>query len=235
MSHEEKKEDCNLVRHAIDELRLLEEQAATDADPSALEMQKHVTEDVLNVLRVISSQDHSGGSIGYVMGLVQRLARFGNLTPLKGTDEEWMEVGDGMFQNVRCGHVFKNADNRAYDLDGYISVDPNGSCWTGGGNPICYIEFPYLPKSRYLPRFSLLPPIEDDESPREERLSEFLHSTRESVLEFYERNGIEQPPEEEHVVKLSGKLEYVEAVACDGSTVQIPADIAAPIAEEPKL
>lgn len=233
MCQEEKKE-CNLVLHARHELALLEASAAEGED-GPCEMQQQVTEDVLAVLRVLSDQNHSGSSIGYIMRLVNKLAAFGNLTPLTGSDDEWMEVGEGVFQSKRCPHVFKNAEGRAYDLDGYIGVDPNGSCWTGGEIPLCFIEFPYTPKRKYLPRFSLLPPIEDDESPREERVSEFLHSTAESVLEFYERNGIEQPPEEEHVVKLRGKLEYVEAIDVNGNPVQIPADIAEPIAEEPKL
>lgn len=231
MSHEEKKEECNLVLHAISELRLLEEQAATDEDPSALKMQKHVTEDVLNVLRVISAQGHSGGSIGYVMGLVKRLAFFGNLTPLKGTDEEWMEVGDGMFQSVRCPHVFKNADGRAYDLDGYIGVDPNGSCWTGGGTPTCYIEFPYTPKSRYMPRLSLIPEVALLK-PEFQNFEAYLMDTKEAVLDFYKRNGIEQPPEEEHVVKLHGRLDYTAVLSpSEGAPVAEPV---APIEDEPE-
>lgn len=196
------KEESSLVSFAREELKRLEDAAREDGEPCV--MQQSVTKDVLEVLRVLSAQDHSGSSIGYTLNLVRKLAMFSPLTPLTGEDSEWMEVGDGYFQNVRCGHVFKNAEGRAYDLDGYVTVDPNGCCYTGGGI-LCYIEFPYTPKTQYLPRLSLLV-VEDDQLPPKERIHEFLHSTKEAVLEFYERNDIVQPPEDEHVVKLTGSL-----------------------------
>jgi hypothetical protein len=82
------------------------------------------------------------------ISLFEKVARFEPLTPLTGDDDEWMEVGDGMFQNIRCSHVFKNKDG-AYDIDGRIFREPNGSCYTNGKSRVP-VTFPYTPSREYV-------------------------------------------------------------------------------------
>lgn len=195
--------ESSLVSHARYELELLEAAAAKDEDPSALKMQKEMTADVLAVVDLISTQGHSGGSVGYMLNLVKKCVLQKNLTPLTGEDHEWFyhgpEMGD-VYQNKRYGAVFKNSKGRAYYLDGIVGVDPNGSTYTGGSTPICYIEFPYTPSTKYLPRMSLIPRAEDEELD----YTNFLFGTVQEVLDYYESMGIIQPPEDEHVVRLEG-------------------------------
>lgn len=232
MQIDEPKKECNLVSHAVRELQLLEAESAKDDDPSALDMQKHVTADVLALLRTLSTQGQSGGSIGYILNLFRKLANFESLTPLTGADEEWMEVGDGFFQNVRCGRIFKNeSDGRAYDLDGHVTVDPNGCGYTGGSTPTCYIEFPYTLNTKYIPRLNLIPREDDEDEPD---YNNFLFKTSADVLDFYESMNIVQPEEEEHVVRLAGSLDY--AVICDESNNPVlSVEPDAPGEPEPKL
>jgi hypothetical protein len=192
--------ESNLISHARRELAILEAQAAADTEDPAgcLEMQQHMTADVLAVLEVINRTGQSGGSIGYFLNLVRRLALQQNVAPLIGDDAEWFFHGEEMgnvYQNIRNGAVFKNADDgRAYYLDGYVTVDPNGSTYTGGGNR-CYIEFPYSPVSKYLPRFELV--ANDPDFPKWNRApliaENYLFDTAQQVLEFYAVHGITQP------------------------------------------
>lgn len=200
------RKESNLISHARRELNILEAQAAKDSeDPEgSLKMQQQMSADVLDVLAVIDRTGQSGGSIGYFLSLVKRLALQQNLAPLLGDDSEWFyhgkEMGD-MYQNIRNGAVFKSADDgRAYYLDGYVTVEPNGSTYTGGGNR-CYIEFPYQPITKYLPRFELM--ANDPDFPKWNRApliaENYLFDTAQQVLEFYAVHGITQPEDAEEV------------------------------------
>lgn len=132
----------NLRTHAENEMAL--------AWPDQCDMQDAVKNCVDEILIVFSSQGHSGSSAPYVIGIAERLMKFKTLSPLNGTDDEWMEVGDGMYQNKRCGHVFKDGvDEQAYDIDGYIFREPNGCCYTNRDSRK-YITFPYTPESEYI-------------------------------------------------------------------------------------
>jgi len=187
-------QESNLVSHARRELAILEAQAAKDEeDPQgSLEMQQQMTADVLAVMEVIASTGQSGGSIGYFLNLVRRCALMQNVTPLQGDDAEWFyhgpEMGD-MFQNIRNSAVFKNSvDGRAYYLNGYVTVDPDGCTSTGGDSGKCYIDFPYEPSTKYVPRFELLTNVVL--SPVALVAENFLFSTAQEVLDFYVTHGI---------------------------------------------
>ena len=108
---------------------------------------------VMKLVKVFADEGHSGFSAGMAISLFEKVARFEPLTPLTGADSEWMDVaqyGDGSmcFQNKRCSHVFKDA-NGAYDIDGKIFREPNGSCFTSFESRVPVI-FPYTPKREYV-------------------------------------------------------------------------------------
>lgn len=108
-----------------------------------------IRDNVLELLKAFSAQGHSGSSAPYAIGLFEKLARFEPLCPLTGAAEEWTEVSEGMWQNRRCSHVFKDSDGRAYDIDGKIFREPNGCCYTNLESRV-YVEFPYTPKREYV-------------------------------------------------------------------------------------
>ena len=102
---------------------------------------------------VFSTQGHSGASAQITTEILGKLLRYEPLSPLKGTDDEWMEVSEGLHQNIRCSHVFKDAaryGGQAYDIDAITWVEPDGSTF-GGADSIRVITFPYTPKREYLP------------------------------------------------------------------------------------
>jgi hypothetical protein len=103
----------------------------------------------LELLRVFSAQGHSGSSASMAVSIFEKLARFEPLCPLKGTEDEWVEVSKGVRQNKRCSHVFMDPDGRAYDIEGRIFRAPNGSCFTNRDSRV-HIEFPYTPKREYV-------------------------------------------------------------------------------------
>lgn len=113
---------------------------------------KWMQENVLELIRVFSKQGHSGFSAPYCIETFRKLANFEPLVPLQGTDDEWNEVREGVFQNNRCSHVFKQADRfdgQAYDLNGRIFREPGGSCYTSFESCVP-ITFPYTPTREYV-------------------------------------------------------------------------------------
>jgi hypothetical protein len=103
---------------------------------------------VLELIDVFEKQGHSGMSASVTIQLFTQLAKFEPLGPLTGEDDEWNECSPGIWQNRRCSHVFKEADG-AYDSNGRIFRDPDGSCYTSKGSRVP-VTFPYFPKSEYV-------------------------------------------------------------------------------------
>lgn len=108
-----------------------------------------IQDNVLELLAVLAVQGHSGNSVHFAVGMFKKLGLFEPLGPITGADDEWMQVSADMWQNVRCSHVFKDADGRAYDSTGRIFREPGGITYTGRGSRV-YIEFPYTPTREYV-------------------------------------------------------------------------------------
>ena len=118
------------------------------------EMQAAMNRDLRELVLVFASQRHSGFSAGYAVAVLEKLLRFKPLRPLTGEPDEWNEVGDGVFQNRRCSHVFKQADRydgQAYDINGRVFREPNGTCYTNSESHVP-IKFPYTPATEYVDR-----------------------------------------------------------------------------------
>lgn len=111
---------------------------------------KWTMENLFELLEVFGKQGHSGMSAPMIARMFSKLALFEPLGPLTGKDEEWVEVSDGLFQNVRCSHVFKE-NGEAYDCEGIIFKEPDGSCYTNRDSRV-KVTFPYTPERQYIRR-----------------------------------------------------------------------------------
>lgn len=135
--------DGNLEAHAEREMRAA---GYFDGD----KMDGAMAQGVIDMVRVFSAQGHIGSSAPFALQLFGKLAGFMPLGPLTGADSEWVDVaelsGRPMWQNKRCGHVFKDGNGQAYDLDAVIFEEPSGVRFTGNHSRQ-YITFPYTPRS----------------------------------------------------------------------------------------
>lgn len=107
---------------------------------------------ILELLEVLGNQGHSGSTGSYTLALFNQLADYKPITPLQGTDDEWNDVGNDLYQNNRCSSVFKQGKNGiAYNMMGRTFSEYNGL----NGNFLSfesdvYIEFPYIPKTEII-------------------------------------------------------------------------------------
>jgi len=138
-----KPEDSNLLKHAKRELQLL----GYDLNQKEEDPNKWMVENVLELLTVFAKQGHSGSSAPYCIDVFAKLASFEPIAPLQGTDDEWDSTCslDETWQNKRCSHIFKDKNNRAYDIQGKVFVNKDGSCYTSKDS-VVYITFPYTVK-----------------------------------------------------------------------------------------
>jgi hypothetical protein len=135
--------DGHLEAYALSELRAA---GYFDGD----EMNECMAQGVVDMVRVFSLQGHSGMSASFALDLFCLLARFKPIGPLTGADSEWVDVADlsgrPLWQNKRCGHVFKAGDGQAYDLDAVVFEEPSGARFTSFHSRQ-FVTFPYTPRS----------------------------------------------------------------------------------------
>lgn len=132
----------NLLEHAKRELALakMDESLYEDLLPKL----------VLELIETFANQGHTGMSAPITISLFTDLASYKPLTPLTGADDEWTDVGDGLLQNIRASHVFKE-NGKAYNITGRIFQDPDGLTWTNFDSRVP-VTFPYMPKSEIVQR-----------------------------------------------------------------------------------
>lgn len=134
----------NLLAHARREL------PKADDD----EMQALMNRGIEELILVFSTQGHSGFSASYARQTLDPLLAYKPLGALTGEPDEWCQIDYGpdiAAQNKRCSHVFKRADGTAYDSNGIVFREPDGSCYIGSGSRV-EITFPYEPKVEYVDR-----------------------------------------------------------------------------------
>ncbi len=136
----------DLINFAKSELDII---GMKDNDPEIAN--RAMREHILKMVEVFSDEGHSGFSANYAVAILQKLLRFEPLSPLTGEDSEWNLISDNgevTYQNKRCSHVFKS-DGRAYDLNGKVFIQDNGSAYTSADSKV-YVTFPYTPKTEYV-------------------------------------------------------------------------------------
>jgi hypothetical protein len=132
--------DGNLVRHTVNEFTVLGNFKETGPN-------NWIAHNVLDLVRVFATQGHSGSSAPFAIELFRKAANFDPLGPITGGASEWVEVCNGMWQNRRCSHVFKDSvDGPAYDSQAVIFEEPNGGRFIGRYSRQ-FITFPYTPRS----------------------------------------------------------------------------------------
>lgn len=132
----------NLLAHAEREL------PPADGDP----IQELINCELKELILVFCTHGHSGFSASYEISLLTKLLRLQPVGPLTGEDTEWNEVDPGrLWQNRRCSRVFKDADGRAYDIEGIVFREPSGACFTNGESHVD-VAFPYVPQTRVVDR-----------------------------------------------------------------------------------
>jgi hypothetical protein len=102
------------------------------------------TKVMLEILRKFFDQWDSGGAVSVAVPVLMRLLGGMPLSPLTGRDEEWHEVGHGVWQNIRRSTVFKQLEPQPrWGRGGLHPYDIENLDWDG--------NFPYNPPTSLPP------------------------------------------------------------------------------------
>lgn len=111
------------------------------------ECNKMMADNVLELIEIFGKQGHSGLSAPFCIDLFSTLAKYQPLRPLQGTDDEWRQVSDDCWQNIRCSQIFKellpDGTYDCYNIEGKVFRDKDGHCYTNI-NSRTLVEFPYV-------------------------------------------------------------------------------------------
>lgn len=129
----------NLIEYAESELG----RSPKDKDG----MQEIINQNILDLVKLFSSLDHSGVSGRYVINALSRLLEYKPLNPLTGEADEWGDPygPDETQQNKRCPSVFKSKTDPPHDIDAIVVSDNGGESWFYTHLYAKPITFPYLP------------------------------------------------------------------------------------------
>lgn len=122
------------------------EHAEIELPKQNCEMQNAINNNIKEIIFLFSTQGHSNLSASYAKNTLNKLLNYEPLSPLTGEPSEWVNVGNGLFQNKRCSRIFKDVNKfngQAYDINGRVFKDANGK-YTNN-NSITLITFPYTP------------------------------------------------------------------------------------------
>lgn len=106
----------SLIEYAKKELDLI---GLGDDDRTGETLDYHMRDHILRMVDEFSQEGHSGFSASYALNIISRVLAYKPLSPLTGDEDEWNEVGDGLWQNTRASNVFKD-ETGAYWQDGIV-------------------------------------------------------------------------------------------------------------------
>jgi hypothetical protein len=157
----------NLLKHAEKELRILCDMYPTEDNPPII---KEFIPEILSLVNKFAESGQSGGSAPYTAGAVssaiKKLCLFEPITPIMGTDDEWVNISEEMggrilYQNNREGGLFKNPDGSVHYIYAITWKDTKGATWSGtaifnntpdekhsiGSKNFLVRSFPFIPKT----------------------------------------------------------------------------------------
>lgn len=138
----------NTQRFAKRELDILVKSAT---DPNNRPIIEPFIPEILSLCESFGNSGQSGGSAPFVATAlaqaIKKLCLQEPICPISGFDEEWIDVAhlgddtDILWQNARCGGLFKGINGRAWYLDAIVWKGEGNDTFTGGaklknGQPI---------------------------------------------------------------------------------------------------
>lgn len=114
---------------------------------------------IKQINKIFSKQGHSGSSASFYSSIlsmsIKKILSFQPISSITCSDEEWTKVGKGLYQNKRCGSIFKESKRgKSHYLDAIVwkgEEDYDSFTGTVGGiKSRQLIKLPFTPKTFYI-------------------------------------------------------------------------------------
>lgn len=161
---EEKREKSNMELWAEEEIRIACERERGGASEDEWDYGVACYESALKAFRSLLEDEHSGMSIGFTLGILNRLVKGQPLTPIEDTDDVWIKRGrypyEKDYDTYQCKrmsslfkHVYTDGHIEYLDIDRFTCVTLGSSaCWYNGfvakiAGEHFPVTMPYMPKT----------------------------------------------------------------------------------------
>ena len=148
-----------LVEWAEKEVELACKKENPDWDGESFDYGIACYQSALKAFKSLCEDDHSGMSIAFTQGILNRLIDMKCLTPIEDTEDIWNEItvkenGSKCYQCKRMSSLFKdvspNGEVSYHDIDRATLIDENGMYWHNGLvsrliHEMYPIKMPYYP------------------------------------------------------------------------------------------
>lgn len=148
-----------LVEWAEKEVELACKKENPDWDGESFDYGIMCYQSALKAFKSLCEDNHSGMSISFTQGILNRLIDVKCLTPIEDTEDIWNEItvqedGSKCYQCKRMSSLFKdvspNGEVSYHDNDRAALIDENGMCWHNGRasrliHEMYPIKMPYYP------------------------------------------------------------------------------------------
>lgn len=159
---EEKREKSNMELWAEEEIRIACERERGGASEDEWDYGVACYESALKAFRSLLEDEHSGMSIGFTLGILNRLVKGQPLTPIEDTDDAWIKRGRYPYENdyitYQCKrmsslfkHVYTDGHIEYSDVNRFSCRTLDSSAWWHNGhvskiaNEYFPIKMPYVP------------------------------------------------------------------------------------------
>jgi hypothetical protein len=129
-------------------------------DAIVLEYEK----EILSLYKAFNKSGQSGASAPYTATIIsntlKKLLLHTPISDITGNDDEWLEISDNLYQNVRCAALFKQNDKYNY-IDAIVWKNEDNLSFTGRvyiddkdfkliSSSLYVKSFPFTPKTFYI-------------------------------------------------------------------------------------
>lgn len=110
-----------------------------------IERQTLINTKITELITLLVEQAKDGFNVSPSVKTLTNMLNRSYINPLTGEDDEWMEISDGVYQNLKCSRIFKDKnlfDGKPYYTEGKAFSNNGGKSFYNSDDSYVLIEFP---------------------------------------------------------------------------------------------
>ena len=120
-----------------------------------IERQTLINTKITELITLLVEQAKDGFNVSPSVKTLTNMLNRSYINPLTGEDDEWMEISDGVYQNLKCSRIFKDKnlfDGKPYYTEGKAFSIDGGKSFFQNMDSRVPVEFPLyeLPETEYI-------------------------------------------------------------------------------------
>lgn len=120
-----------------------------------IERQTLINTKITELITLLVEQAKDGFNVSPSVKTLTNMLNRSYINPLTGEDDEWMEIANGVYQNMKCSRIFKDKnrfDGKPYYTEGKVFSNNGGKSFYNSDDSYVPVEFPLyeLPETEHV-------------------------------------------------------------------------------------